>query len=204
MAIYKFSNAGGFGTFTRYNDFLAGNPTAQLDQGSMFPIGAFTLTSAQATVTFSNIPQTFQHLQLRWIVRNSAAGSESWQSIRFNGNTSGYANHILYGTGSGNALATNELLGNRINYGTTAGNGAGANTFGAGVIDILDYRNTSKNKTIRFLDGYDNNGSGLVAFRSGLWADTAAITSIVIGPENFSGTVNYMANSSFALYGIKG
>lgn len=203
MGLYKLSAPGTFkDSRVTYKSLLMGNPVANPDKGSMYPIGIFTLSSSQTTVEFTNIPQTYTHLQLRWTCRTSAAGTESWQSIRFNGNTSGYANHILYGTGSGNALSTNELLGNRINYGTTAGNGASSSTFGSGIIEILDYKNSFKNKTLRFLDGYDNNGSGMIAFRSGLWANTAPITSILIGPENFSGTVSYLANSTFALYGV--
>ena len=94
------------------------------------------------------------------------------------------------------------ILGNRINFGSTAGNGASANVFGVGVIDILDAFNTSKYKTVRFLDGYDNNGSGLVALRSGLWQSTNAITDITVAPENFGGTT-YKQYSTFALYGVK-
>jgi hypothetical protein len=139
------------------------------------------------------------------MTRTSAAGSESWQSMVFassyNSGATGYDDHILYGNGS-SATATNELLGNRINFGTTAGNGASANVFGVGVIDILDAFNTSKYKTVRFLDGYDNNGSGLVALRSGLWQSTNAITDITFGPENFGGTT-YKQYSTFALFGVK-
>jgi hypothetical protein len=159
-----------------------------------------------STISFSSIPTTtYQHLQLRWMTRTSAAGSESWQSMVFassyNSGATGYDDHILYGNGS-SATATNELLGNRINFGTTAGNGASANVFGVGVIDILDAFNTSKYKTVRFLDGYDNNGSGLVALRSGLWQSTNAITDITFGPENFGGTT-YKQYSTFALFGVK-
>jgi hypothetical protein len=78
--------------------------------------------------------------------------------------------------------------------------GATASVFGAGVIDILDYANTSKYKTIRTLSGWDKNGGGNVGLSSGLWLSTSAISSIVIGSQ----TGNLVTNTQFALYGIKG
>jgi hypothetical protein len=74
-----------------------------------------------------------------------------------------------------------------------------ANTYGVIVIDILDYTNTNKYTTVRTLGGYDNNGSGAVALFSGLWLNTAAITSIQTGAF-FAGDDT---NSQLALYGIK-
>ena len=75
-----------------------------------------------------------------------------------------------------------------------------ASTFTAGVIDILDYANTNKYKTLRTLNGGDANGSGNIQIESGSWRNTAAITSITL-THNGSGFTQY---SSFALYGIKG
>jgi hypothetical protein len=75
------------------------------------------------------------------------------------------------------------------------------------VIDILDYKNTNKNKVFKTLIGYDINGTagtssygGAVSLCSGLWLNTSAITSITLAPEGFS----WIADTSFALYGIKG
>ena len=71
---------------------------------------------------------------------------------------------------------------------------------GVQIIDILDYKNTNKYTTSRFLSGYDANGSGYVFSGSLLWMNTAAINQIVIG-RNTSG---FFEHSQFALYGIKG
>jgi hypothetical protein len=78
--------------------------------------------------------------------------------------------------------------------------------FGAGIVDILDYANTNKYKTIRSLTGHDHNGviagiHAIVNLNSGSWRSTSAINSIVIGVV--SGTA-FNQYSSFALYGIKG
>jgi hypothetical protein len=82
-----------------------------------------------------------------------------------------------------------------------------ANSFGTTVIDILDYANTNKYKTLRSLTGFDNNTTGGageqggVLFLSDAWYDTSAITSISLFPES-SG--NFAQYSTYALYGIKG
>jgi hypothetical protein len=68
------------------------------------------------------------------------------------------------------------------------------------VIDILDYANVNKYTTIRVLGGADLNGSGAINLVSGLWMNTAAVTSFLISAD--SG--NLAQYSSFALYGIKG
>jgi hypothetical protein len=72
--------------------------------------------------------------------------------------------------------------------------------FGAIVLDVLDYANTSKNKTLRSFFGHDRNGTGEIGFDSSLWMKTEEIKSIrfsIVGGSNF------VANSSFALYGVK-
>jgi hypothetical protein len=79
-----------------------------------------------------------------------------------------------------------------------AGTSAAASIFGAGIVDILDYANTNKYKTLRALAGVDFNGSGRVGLTSGLWQSTSAINAITLEGSSF---VQY---SSFALYGIKG
>ena len=67
------------------------------------------------------------------------------------------------------------------------------------VIDILDYANTNKYKTVRALHGSDANGSGLIALRSGNWRSTSAITRIDLTPSSN----NFKQYSHFALYGVK-
>lgn len=141
--------------------------------------------------TFSSIPSTYKHLQIRG--RWGASGSAL---IQFNGDTaSNYGNHLLYGDGASAAASSETAVGYiRIGY-------QASDTYNVGgVIDILDYTSTNKNKTTRALSGWDNNGSGVIRLDSGLWfATPAAITSIKI----YNAT-NFAANSTFALYGIKG
>jgi hypothetical protein len=74
-----------------------------------------------------------------------------------------------------------------------------ANVFGHGLIDILNYTNTSQYKTFRSFFGFDSSGGGTPALNSGLWLNTAAITSIVLYDSTGANVVQY---STAALYGV--
>jgi hypothetical protein len=169
------------------------------------PFGAYdalattTLSTPTASVTFSGIPSGYKHLQLRFISRDVA--SATYFQVSFNGDTSSsnYTWHTLEGNGtsaSANGVATGSFPGAVVNQ---AG-GSGTGIFSASIIDILDYANTSKNKTVRSLCGFDANGTGAVALQSNLWINTAAITSISF---LYNGSPNIDEKSTFALYGVK-
>jgi hypothetical protein len=174
--------------------------------GHLFaPSGAYdsiaTVTvGAAAVVTFTSIPATYTHLQLRCLARGADAG-DSHIEVRFNGDTGyNYSYHYVYGDGAtvyaGAAASDAHIRLNRI-----AGAGTASNIFGGVVFDLLDYANTNKYKTSRALVGYDANGSGQIHFTSGNWRNTSAITSIELAAETQS---NFAQYSTFALYGIKG
>ena len=177
--------------------------TTAADTGAMFPLQVITVGPAGASsVSFTNIPGTYTHLQIRAIARTTRANQEDNVQIRFNSDSAGnYASHVLYGDG---ATAGAFSDGSSISFNTrsvVAAASSTASTFGATVIDILDYANTNKYKTARALSGYDANGNGQVRLVSGLWMSTSAITSITLLSAN---SADLVANSQFALYGIKG
>lgn len=171
--------------------------------GAYDSIATVTVGSGgSSSITFSSIPSTYQHLQIRMIQRDNQASVADGARLRFNSDTgSNYAFHILRGDGSTAQAYDGVSQTNILLTFDLAGATAGANVFGAAVIDILDYANTNKNKTVRSLSGRDNNGDGGVALDSGLWQSTSAINSITIFPQNGTSINQY---SSFALYGIKG
>ena len=153
-----------------------------------------------SSVSFSSIPATYKHLQIRGIARSSRASFASDPLlIQVNSDTaSNYSWHYLVGDGSSassNAGATQSSMTNYLIANNTV-----SNVFGAFVIDVLDYSNTTKNKTFRSLMGVDNNGAGWVALNSGNWRSTSTITSIDLTAQNG----NLMQYSHFALYGVKG
>ena len=148
-------------------------------------------------ITFSSIPSTYTHLQIRCLSKTSGASADSY--IRLGHSGTNYATsyrHLLYGDGSSAAAVAASGEGYIL---TTAGS-SGTNIFSVDIVDILDYTNVNKVKTIRNLGGKDFNGSGSVQIASALWNYTNAVTSIELKP--FSGS--FVEYSSFALYGIKG
>jgi hypothetical protein len=169
------------------------------DAGDFESIATTTLSTTAASITFSSIPATYTHLQIRMIARDTRAVTLEGFVVQFNSDTAGnYSDHSVYGDGSSAAAYANTSATFMSPYAIASAN-ATANVFGVSVIDILDYANTNKYKTIRALTGVDNNGSGAVGLASGNWRNTAAITSVTVGAQ--VGT--WVANSSFALYGIR-
>jgi hypothetical protein len=163
----------------------------------MYPIASTTLSS-NGQVSFTGIPATFTHLQIRCTARSADSGTTSRQIyVYFNGDgASNYAGHYIYGDGAnvpgGNALT--------VTYGAVAAIPAAgnlANVYAGVVIDIVDYANTSKNKTLKSIAGVDFNGSGAVSFSSGHWRNTAAINRVDVNTEG-----SFLAGSRFDLYGI--
>jgi hypothetical protein len=167
---------------------------ASADNYYMEPIATNLLASATSTITFSNIPNTYKHLQIRYMTLTGTATNDL--RMRFNSDTgSNYVWHQLQGNGATAASAAN-LSQTLIAIGLVGGT---ANP-GVGVVDILDYANTNKFKTTRALAGIDQNGSGVIMFWSGLWQNTSPVNSITF--DSASG--NFNTNTRISLYGIKG
>ena len=184
--------------------WASSRPAAAVDTGAMFPLQVITVGPAGASsVSFTNIPGTYTHLQIRAIARaTSGTVTDNWY-IQFNGDTAAnYSKHDLYGNGAVVGASASTSI-SAPNIGLLPSTANVANSFGASVLDILDYKDTNKFKTMRCLSGFDNNGSdGYVFLYSGNWRSTSAITSMTLTPVSGSG--NFAANSQFALYGVKG
>lgn len=170
--------------------------------GAMDALATVTVGSTSvASISFAGIPQGYKHLQIRYIARWTGTSINYAQpNIRFNADsTASYSTHSIYGTGSstgagGASSITEGYLGwiPDSNY---------ANTFGVGIVDILDYSNTSKFKTVRTLGGYSRNfnasANELIGLISSSWQKTNAVTQIDIAGNTFA------EYSSFTLYGVK-
>lgn len=172
--------------------------------GSFESIATATVSTATPTISFTSIPATYTHLQLRGISRDARTVNVNNINMRV-GNGSidsgnNYATHTFDGDGgtdTGAGAANFVSLGFMIEPGASGT----ANAFGGFVIDILDYKNTNKYKTFKALGGADLNGSGNVHLTSGLWMSSSAITNIDFFTN---GGFNFVQHSTFALYGIKG
>ncbi len=162
-------------------------------------------SSGAASITFSSIPQNYNHLQIRGMARtNRSAGSTDTIGIRLNGETgNNYTIHALFGNGSSVSAESGANTGyiKGFQVGSTAD---ASGIFGLGIIDILDYTNTNKRRVVRIFGGVNSNGAGNqnIQLSSGMITNsTSALTSVLIYPLN--GTA-FEQHTHFSLYGIRG
>ena len=175
--------------------------------GAYDSIATTTLSSSSASITFSSIPSTYTHLQIRGIAQSNRTTYPDSLMMQFNGDTgTNYSNHYLFGNGS-TTTSVGYVSQNQINTSSTVpSNSYTTSMFNGSVIDILDYANTSKYKTARLLTGADTNGTAgggyytTIGLYSGAWLNTNVITSITL----LMGSSSFTQYSSFALYGIRG
>lgn len=166
-------------------------------QSSFESIATASLSGVN-TATFSSIPATYKHLQIRY---HGLSTNGETPNLELNGDTgSNYRYHGLYGSAS--AVATGGSL--NTYYNIDLGNYGGNSTYPeAIIIDFIDYASSTKNKTLRSFFGTDRNSASLndVGLSSCLWLDTTAVNAIRIYT---SGATNWSAGATVALYGIKG
>jgi hypothetical protein len=163
-------------------------------------IASATGTGSSGTITFSSIPSTYTSLQIRYNAIQTGAGGQALR-MQVNSDTgSNYARHLFRGNGTGTVQSIGSASSTFISL---SANGVGLDTVypSSGIIDIQDYASTTRYKTVRDFGGKDNNTtSSGVNLNSGLWMNTAAITSIslLIPADSFT------TDTTVSLYGIKG
>ena len=171
-------------------------------------IATTTVSTAVSSITFSSIPSTYRHLQIRLFAQTNRGtyGRDSLKMIFNSDSGANYADHALYGDG-GSAGAGASVSNTYMGIGTIGTSAVLSSLmFGVRVIDVLDYANISKYKTVRSIGGLDMNGTGtggiggLVDLNSGLWQSTTAVNSITFAPA--VGTT-FNQYTSAALYGVK-
>ena len=158
------------------------------------------LGSAQASVTFSSIPQVYRSLRLVWMGRGDA-GAEQAMGARPNSDAG--SNYELQEFNSTGTSMVNTYTGtlSYASIGDITSTNSTANYFNMGETLIPFYASTSNQKL--FLSDYfrrhtSTTGNLYRNSRYAAWKSTAAITSLTIFPVS-SG--NFVAGSSFALYG---
>jgi hypothetical protein len=167
--------------------------------------GAFELIESQVlaatatSVTFSSIPQTYKHLQVRFTSRFTDAFTSSNFSFRVNGDTAAnYASHRI--TNQSASISADNLSATSTPYlGFMPGGSTTANTFNSGIIDLLDYTSTVKTKTFKAFIGSES--SSRMSIAGGLWNNTSAVTSLTFREPS---GLTLAIGCRFSLYGIKG
>jgi len=186
---------------------LGASVAAAIAPSSYESIQSVYLSSASsATINFTSIPATFQHLEIRF-----SGGSDRTSNhlddinIRFgNGSIDTGANYSYRASGyesGGGTFRTNITGSNQIQSGLCVGGASYPN--GIGVFQITNYANTSTFKGLTGANGFSTNNasySNRWGMFTGGWASTSAITEISL----FLANSNWGRYTQVALYGIKG
>ena len=202
MAITSVKTGSSFTNLQKYDSMLAGN--AAYDPNATWLIQRTTVGSGgSSSITFSSIPSTYTHLQIRGIGRTNRSANGDYALVKLNNDssTSNYTTHYLQGNGS--TVAAGGYVQSFAGYLWSRWGAASdaSNIFGAGILDILDYANTNKYKTGRDTGGLETNtANSQINLESSIWLSTSAVTSITITPG--AGT-SWNQYSTFALYGVK-
>ena len=192
--------------FPKSRSLLAGNTA--FNPSSFESIATVVGTGSAATLTFTSIPSTYKHLQIRGIGKITPTGQRTGMiRVQLNTDTgANYASHRLIGDGTnatGSSGTSETYMYARDSIAASMASPTNmSNIVGALIIDIHDYASTTKTKTIKGIAGVDGNYTSLdfeINLWSGVWNSTAAITSVsMVSSDPFT------ALTSYALYGIKG
>jgi hypothetical protein len=165
-------------------------------------IASTTLGSNQNTVTFSSISSAYTDLVVRISARSTRSGA-TFASLygTFNNAAGLTSNTSLIGSGS---TATNLRDSNSNDLYldvSLPGATATASTFGNAEIYIGNYTSTSPKQCFSFAVMETNSGTAYMNCSATLVRSTSGINSIVFNTQNTA--ANFVAGSSFYLYGIK-
>jgi hypothetical protein len=158
-------------------------------------IEAKTLGSNTASVTFSSIPQTYTDLLVKTSLRYTGTNAEAVKML-FNNSASNYTAKWAEGNGSSISSGSQFFQGIWID---TVGSSTNASTFTNAETYIPNYTGSNYKAASTHLVTENNATTAYMDIVAGLWSDSAAITSLVISPLQFS----FLAGSTFYLYGIK-
>lgn len=193
---YTFTVRAGTSYGVNSDESVASNSVTPAAAGSFESIASATGTGSSNIITFSSIPSTYKHLQLRVAYFTATAGDSAF--LRLNGSGTGYTRHGIYGNqASVTAIGYTSQGDMQVDAALT---GTFTNIANVAIIDIHNYASTTQNKTVRFFYGVDANGSGSIGMNSGLWINTSAVNSISF----YTSAYNFTTNTVASLYGIKG
>lgn len=165
--------------------------------GEFDPIATVTVGLGGAqSITFSNIPGTYQHLQIRGILRSTVAAAQTNLLLKINGSNLERTHRMESNGASVSANSETNSVITRI-----AAANATASVFSGFILDVVDYASTTKNKVVRGLSGNDRNGTGLVEMISGVLVSTSPVTSLTL--EEPDTAQKLVQNSILALYGVR-
>ena len=163
-------------------------------------IGAtVTVSTAVATIEFTSIPATYTDLVLKLSAKTSRSGDSSDDGyVTFNSATTNFSYKMLIGTGTGTGSGSGSSASSIYDF-TPNGNGTNATgIWGSADIYIPNYA-SANHKSVSMDAVMENNAAASYQYlTAGLWANTAAITSIKLQAD----LGNFVQYSTASLYGI--
>jgi hypothetical protein len=146
-----------------------------------------TLSSSDASVEFSSIPDTYRDLVL---VTQTKATANTYGRVRINGETGSIYTRVRMLGNSGGASSTSNTL--------TAFDLSDLNTtdWNLDIVQFLDASATDKHKSVLIRSSQTNVSE--VSAHAGRAATTSRITSITV----LTNSNSFASGSTFALYGI--
>jgi hypothetical protein len=190
----------------------ASNSVTPAAPGSYEDIATVTITSSgTSSITFSSIPQTYKHLELRGYTRGASGGittTNTYTTFNSDNNSGRYNMNEMFGDGGNNTSITpfsSSTIYLRTLY--MPGGAYNANIYGVMRMFIFDYTNSNLNRSLIIQSGYNTNGDAAppnqnqyINHTSGGYIQSTAISNIAF--TNDGG--GWEVGSTFSLYGIKG
>ena len=193
MGVLSFARGGILGA-GKTSNMLSGNPATSTYE----LIATANGTGASGIINFTSIPQDYKHLQIRFTAKNSGASQQI--NLTMNSITSGvYIRHSLLGNSATITSTASTTSQTSIQLIDSMAVSTTASAVNGGIIDILDYASTTKNKTIKAIYGMVDSNTK-ITLASGLYGQTTAVTGITLTAN----ANNFAAISRFSLYGIRG
>lgn len=162
-----------------------------------------TVSGSGTSVTFSNIPQTYYALEVRWVATDSqSSGQSTAMELTFNNSTTtSYwrqrmtASNVTYSIGGSTSAADNA------NMLSGASTSVSFGVMGCGILTIADYASTTKKKTFHIRQGIhpytDTLTDSFYGETQGVYTLTTAITSI----KFLTNGTSFNSPTTFSLYG---
>jgi hypothetical protein len=156
-----------------------------------------TLASPAASLIFSSIPTGYSHLRI--IISARAVNNDINQaSVIFNSDNN-VANYFYAETYFGTSTSSAVRSGSDLFAINIAGGNSPTSHFGGGIVDVLEYANTTMTKQAK-MDSFARRASSFYGDQQwGYWNSTAAVNRIDITP----GSGNFAAGTHWTVIGIK-
>jgi hypothetical protein len=153
------------------------------------------VVSGAASIDFTNIPQNYTDLILKFSLRDNFASVSVNCGIKVNGSASNLAGRVIFGTGS---TANSTTVTDSIAY--TVGTSGTASTFSSSEVYIPNYT-SGINKSMSAESVAESNATTVyMQMVAELWSNVTTVSQLTLYPINASLFTQY---STATLYGVK-